>query len=227
MKREIQNKIVKYLDSIFEDIDQKKNELQKVNTDITKKGAEYLDVIKQLNITQEDVKKCEDYMSSENNKLDKREKELDGKFIKLENSSVKKIKEQEQLLENISILETKKKDIELQIKSITPLKIIKESLEKEVETLTTFVTKTRDEGNADIKDVQEGIVELESQKQIIRQEIAELKKEHKQELGMVLPKQQELEKREAVLAAKENDFNVIVSRHNKMFVGSSAKFKVK
>lgn len=227
MKEKIKLKIIQYIDDVFDDIEISKEELQRINTNITKKGSEYLDVIKQLKETQEDMKTCQNYVSSEHTKLNKREKEIDDKSQRSENSLAKRILEEEQLKENIQILQGRKTDIELEIKSITPLKNIKNSLEEEVGILGILVEKRRVENEADKSNKKIEMMVLEDNKKVLRNKIAELEDEHQKELDVVIPIKQDLEKREATLSQRENDFNVIVSRHNKMVINSSARFKVK
>jgi len=227
IKTKIRESVESSFGSIFDEIEELNSIIEKKKGEIATLGKKYLNVFSKIQELEKESKQIQREAKERIVGLEQKEDEM----ITLENKIIQEQNnlriEKEKVLLTVDKKKQELEEVQNEIKKTKHLLVAKEQLEDSIIILKDTSKKTEEELLKKELKLDTLISEKEKEYKAIEEVLAKLKKEHEKELSLVIPKRQELEKREKALAIKENDFNVMVSRHNKMFVGNNVRFKVK
>lgn len=226
LKQSIIRDISNQLDKVLTGIVKSENKLKQTENDIISKSEEYIN----LNI---EVSELSDELINTRNEV---RKGLDK--LKEEKTSVKELRvktdkrvseaktELAQLTETTERRSQDLSSIEKEIKSIEPMKKIKDSLEKEVISLNSKVKEFKEEKKLleiSMRDTKFSFDKEISEK---KNELSSIQKDIDTEKIRVLPKLEELQEREKAIVEKEKDLRIIEQRWKKLYQDKGKGFKV-
>lgn len=189
-------------------------------------GYLYTEVTKELSLAKEEAKAVRVGLSMEKSSVEAEKQSLKTmkRDVKAEHSRL--TKEINSLCEQVENKQVELKEVSEEIRKITPLKIVKESLENDIEKLKTHHTKQQGEHDElkrlhsdEVKKINVEIRERKDELKTINKEISDRGR-------IVLPRIADLEERENKIATKEEGLRIVEARYKKLYKDEGANFKI-
>lgn len=189
-------------------------------------GYRFMEMTKELALVKEEMYTAERVISSERNELDNEKQSLLKLKRDVKEEHFRLTKDIKNINEQTASRKEELKDVNEDIRKITPLRTVKESLEKDIERLKEYHTEQQGEHDElrtkhsdEVKDMDMEIRDRENELKSVNKEISDRSR-------VVLPRVAELEEREKEISAKEEGLRVIEARYKKLYQDKGANFKI-